>query len=93
MFNPVYFSSLPYVRGMAGDHEVILDNGEIINVSRNTNLAKQLAHSLTIPLPRANSLADLVHSACDGSERATALLARMDWQVIQLTTDTLPTNV
>lgn len=92
MFNPAYFPGLPYVLGKAGDHEVILDNGEVINVSRNTNLEKQLAHSLTMPLPRAAALSDLVRSACSGSQRATALLAKMDWRIIQLTTDTLPIN-
>lgn len=93
MFNPAYFPGLPYVLSRAGDYEVILDNGEVINVTRNINLEKQLAHSLTFPLPRANSLADLVRSACGGSKRATQILARMDWQIIRLDADTLPINV
>lgn len=90
MFNPAYLPNLPFVLGKKGDYEVILDNGEVINVTRNTNLAAYLAHSCALPMPRANALSDLIHSACDGSKRAMVLLDRMDWQIIQLTDDTLP---
>lgn len=90
MFNPAYCPNLPFVLGKKGDYELILDNGEIINVTRNTNLAAYLAHSCALPMPRANTLSDLVRSACKGSERAKILLARLDWQIIQLTNDTLP---
>lgn len=44
-------------------------------------------------MPRANSLVELVHSACRGSVHALELLARMDWQIIQLDADTLPFTV
>lgn len=90
MVNPNYLPGLPFVLGKKGDYEVILDNGEVINVTRNTNLAAYLAHSCSLPMPRAISLSNLVHSACKGSKRATVLLARLDWQIIQLTDDTLP---
>lgn len=93
MFNPNYLPGLPFVVGKKGDYEVILDNGEVINVTRNTNLASYLAHSCALPMPRANSLSDLVRSACNGSEHATDLLARLDWQIIQLTDDTLPVTL
>lgn len=59
-------------------------------MTRNTNLAAYLAHSCALPMPRARSLSNLVHSACNGSERALVLLARLDWQIIPLTDDTLP---
>lgn len=90
MFNPNYLPGLPFVFGKKGDYEVILDNGEVINVTRNTNLAAYLARSCSLPMPRANSLSDLVYSACKGNGRAMVLLARLDWQIIQLTDDTLP---
>lgn len=93
MFNPDYLPNLPFIPGKTGDYEVILDNGEIINVTRNTNLAAYLARSCALPMPRAAALSDLVRSACSGSQRATDLLARMDWQIIQLTEDTLPVAI
>lgn len=93
MFNPNYLPDLPFVLGKKGDYEVILDNGEVFNVTRSTNLAAYLAHSCALPMPRANVLSDLVHSACNGSERAVNLLARLDWQIIQLTEDTLPISI
>lgn len=68
MYNP----NLPLIRGLKGDFEVIIDTGEVLNVS---------------------SLVDLVHSACRSSVRAVELLARMDWQIIQLDADTLPFTV
>jgi hypothetical protein len=44
-------------------------------------------------MPRADCLVELVHSACRGSVRVVELLARMDWQIIQLDADTLPFTV
>lgn len=93
MYNPSYNPSLPLIRGRKGDFEVIIDTGEVLNVTRNPRLACYLARSLDLPMPRANSLVELVQSACRGSARAVELLARMDWQIIQLDTDTLPFTV
>jgi hypothetical protein len=90
VYNPNYNPNLPPIRGLKGDYEVIIDTGEVLNVTRNPSLACYLARSLDLPMPRANSLVDLVRSACRGSMRAAELLARMDWQIIQLDTDTLP---
>lgn len=89
MYNP----NLPYIRGLAGDHQVIIDTGEVLNVTRNPRLACYLARSLKLPMPRAHCLVELVHSACRGSVRAVELLARMGWQIIQLDADTLPFTV
>ena len=89
MYNP----DLPLIRGLKGDFEVIIDTGEVLNVTSNPRLACYLARSLDLPMPRANCLADLVHSACRGSVRAVELLARMDWRIIQLDADTLPFTV
>ena len=89
MYNP----NLPLIRGRKGDFEVIIDTGEVLNVTRNPRLACYLARSLDLPMPRANCLVELVQSACRGSARAVELLSRMDWQVIQLDTDTLPFTV
>lgn len=86
MYNP----DLPLIRGLKGDFEVIIDTGEVLNVTRNPRLACYLARSLDLPMPRANCLVEL---ACRGSVRALELLARMDWQIIQLDADTLPFTV
>ena len=93
MFNPAYCPGLKPIRGLKDDYEVIIDTGEVINVTRNPRLAAYLARSLDLPMPRANCLAELVRSACRGSARAVELLARMDWQVFQLDADTLPFTV
>jgi hypothetical protein len=93
MYNPNYNPNLPLIRGHKGDFEVIIDTGEVINITRNPRLACYLARSLDLPMPRANCLVELVHSACRGSVRALELLARMDWQIIQLDADTLPFTV
>lgn len=90
MFNANYFPGLRSIRGLAGDYEVMLNTGEILNVSSNPKLAQCLARSLDLALPRAESLASLVRSACEGSKRALTLLDRMDWHIWQLTSDDLP---
>lgn len=71
MYNP----DLPLIRGLKSDFEVIIDTGEVLNVTRNPRLACYLARSLDLPMPRANCLVGLVHSACRGSVRALELLA------------------
>lgn len=90
MYNPNYNPNLPHICGHKNDYELILDTGEVLNVTHNPNLACYLARSLDVPMPRANSLVDLIHSACHGSARAVELLARMDWTIIQLTHDDQP---
>ena len=93
MYNPNYNPDLPPIRGLKGDFEVIIDTGEVLNVTRNPSLACYLARSLDLPMPRANCLVELVHSACRGSVRAVELLSRMGWQIFQLDEDTLPFTV
>lgn len=83
MYNP----NLPLIRGLKGDFEVVIDTGEVVNVTSNPHLACYLARSLDLPMPRANCLVELVHSACRGSVRARR------WQIIQLDADTLPFTV
>lgn len=79
MYNPNYNPDLPLIRGLKGDFEVIIDTGEVLNVTSNPHLACYLARSLDLPMPRANCLVEL--------------LARMGWQIIQLDADILPFTV
>ena len=62
MYNPNYNPNLPLIRGLKGDFEVIIDTGEVLNVTRNPSLACYLERSLDLPMPRANSLVALVHT-------------------------------
>lgn len=70
MYNANYNPNLPLIRGLKGDFGVIIDTGEVLNVTSNPRLACYLARSLDLPMPRANCCAELVHSACRGSVRA-----------------------
>ena len=45
MYNP----NLPLIRGLKGDFEVIIDTGEVLNVTSNPRLACYLARSLDLP--------------------------------------------
>ena len=59
MYNPNYNPDLPLIRGLKGDFEVIIDTGEVLNVTSNPRLACYLARSLDLPMPRANCLVEL----------------------------------
>lgn len=80
MYNP----NLPLIRGLKGDFEVIVDTGDVEHLTRNPRLACYLARSLDLPMPRANCLVELVHSACRaaGTDGLAAYPARRRYPAV-----------
>ena len=56
MYNP----NLPLIRDLKVALGVIIDTGEVLNVTSNPRLACYLSRSLDLPMPRANCLVELL---------------------------------